>query len=173
LGITLLAAILLTAWPLERLFTRPFAWGTRPDKLTWSKQGDTLAFVWNAEGGRFLDLYAYDAAAGKLRRVTNLESLSDPLTHSPAEKDDRQKLYVAPPEGISEFDASRDGARVAFAFRGDLWLADTAASAPPLRLTRSRAAESAPQFSPYGAKLAFISTASSTPMTFEPASSGR
>ena len=155
LGLTLLAAILLTTWPLERLFTRPFAWGTRPDRLTWSKQGHTLAFLWNAEGRRFLDLYAYDPSAGKLRRLTDLESLNDSLTHGAAEKDDRQKLYLAPPDGIGEFDVSRDGARVAFTFRGDLWLADTAASSPPLRLTRTRAAESAPQFSPDGAKLAF------------------
>lgn len=130
-------------------------WGTQPEKMTWAKKGPTLAFLWNAEGGRFLDLYAYDAAAGKLRRLTDLESLRDTLTRTAAEKDDRQKAYVPPHEGIAEFDISRDGCRVAFSFRGDLWLVDTAASAPPLRLTRTRAAESAPQFSPGGSKLAF------------------
>jgi hypothetical protein len=41
-------------WPLERLFSRPFAWGTPPAKAAWSKQGHVLLFLWKAEGRRFI-----------------------------------------------------------------------------------------------------------------------
>ena len=53
-------------WPLERLFSRPYAWGTPPARVAWSKQGHTLLFLWNAEGGRFMDLYAYHPAEQRL-----------------------------------------------------------------------------------------------------------
>ncbi len=61
-------------WPLQRLFSRPFAWGTVPARVTWSKQGHTLVFLWNAEGGRFMDLYAYHPVERRLTRLTNLEA---------------------------------------------------------------------------------------------------
>src|SRR5580704_19275200 len=98
-------------WPLERLFSRPFAWGTAPAKAAWSKQGRVLLFLWNAEGRRFMDLYAYHADSGCLARLTNLEPIDDPINHSAAEKDDRQKQFLEPREGIAEFDISHDGTR--------------------------------------------------------------
>jgi dipeptidyl aminopeptidase/acylaminoacyl peptidase len=143
-------------WPLERLFTRPFAWGTTPERVKWSKHGHTLAFLWNAEGRAFRDLYSYDPETRALRRLTRLESESDPLTRSAAEKDVRRKNYLLPDEGLTDFDLASDGSRAAFAYRGDLYLVRTEGSAPPFRLTRTKAAESAPQLSPDGTKIAFI-----------------
>src|SRR5437764_5179867 len=98
----LLACFISTAfaaapWPLERLFTRPFAWGTTPERVKWSKRGHTLAFLWNAEGRAFRDLYSYDPESRTLRRLTRAESDNDPLTRGPAEKDDRRKNYLPPP----------------------------------------------------------------------------
>ena len=158
---TLFAILLLAAgaraenWPLDRLFHRPFVWGTRPENVKWSKRGRVLAFLWNSGGGRFLDLYAWHAERHKLVRVTDLESLADPLNSSAAEKDDRQKQYLAPAEGLAEYDLASDGARAVFSYRGDLWIARTDGSAPPFRLTRTKAAETAPQFSPDGARIAY------------------
>ena len=65
LACLLMPAALLAAesWSLEKLYTRPFVWGTSPTEITWSKQGHTLLFLWNAEGNRFRDLYAYHPAA--------------------------------------------------------------------------------------------------------------
>jgi dipeptidyl aminopeptidase/acylaminoacyl peptidase len=143
-------------WPLERLFTRPYTWGTRPEKITWSRKGHTLVLLWNAEGNRFLDLYGYDPAGLKLSRLTDMAGREDPLTRSAAEKDDRQKAFVAPAEGIADFDLSRDGGRAAFSYRGDLYVAGTDGAAPPLQLTRTKAAETAPRFSPDGKRLAFL-----------------
>jgi len=141
-------------WPLERLFHRPFAWGTPAQKVAWSKQGHTLLFLWNPEGGRFLDLYAYHPDRQHLARLTNLEPVEDPLNRSAADKDERQKRYVEPPEGIGDYDISKDGSRAAFSYRGDLYLVSTSGLEPPFRLTRTKTAETNPAFSPDGSKLA-------------------
>jgi dipeptidyl aminopeptidase/acylaminoacyl peptidase len=140
---------------LERLFTRPFAWGTRADNIRWSKHGRVLAFVWNAEGRRFLDLYAWRAASRRLVRVTDLAGLNDPINRSAAEKDERQRQYLAPPDGLNDYDLSDDGARAVFSYRGDLWTAATDGSSAPFRLTRTHSAEAAPRFSPDGRRIAY------------------
>jgi dipeptidyl aminopeptidase/acylaminoacyl peptidase len=160
-GMRLLVALLLAAlaqaetWSLERLFTRPFAWGTRPEDMRWSRQGRILLFLWNAEGRRFLDLYAYRAASKKLVRLTDLEGLDDPLNRSAAEKDDRLKANLAPPDGLRAFDVCDDGSLAVFSHRGDLWTVRTDGSAKPFRLTRTRATETSPALSPDGRRIAF------------------
>ncbi|MBZ5604482.1 MAG: S9 family peptidase [Acidobacteriia bacterium] len=141
---------------LDQLFTRPYIWGTSPEQLKWSKRSHTLVFLWNASGRRFLDLYAYHADRGELVRLTDLESQKDDLTLTPDEKDSRQKQYPMPLPGIAPpFDVSQDGSRVAFAYRGDVWIASTK-SQTPLRLTRTKEVESSPHFSPDGSHLAYI-----------------
>jgi hypothetical protein len=71
-------------WPMERLFSRPFAWGTTPAKAAWSKHGHVLLFLWNADGRRFMDLYAYHPGEQRLARLTNLESIEDPINRPAA-----------------------------------------------------------------------------------------
>ena len=141
---------------LERLFTRPYAWGTRPSTLRWAKKAPVLIFLWNSEGKRFLDLYAWHADPKKLVRLTNLESNKDDLNLSEEQRDDRLRRYLAPPPGLADFDVSQDGRRVAFSHKGDLYLASTDGSSELLRLTRTKASESSPAFSPDGNALASI-----------------
>ena len=143
-------------WPLERLFTRPFSWGTPASDLVWSKDGHTLAFLWNADGRRFLDLYAYHPDSRKLVRLTDLEGVHDDINLTEAEKDERLKQYELPGAGLAGFDLSRDGSRAAFTYQGDLYIVPTDASAPPFRLTKTKLPESSPQFSPDGKKLAYL-----------------
>ena len=155
-----IAALLVSSldaepWALDRLFSRPYVWGTTPAKVTWSKQGHVLLFLWNAEGHRFMDLYAYHPEAQHLARLTNLEAIEDPINRSAAEKDERQKQYVEPAGGIGEVDISHDGVRAAFSYHGDLYLVNTSGAEPPFRLTRTKTAEANPAFSPDGNKLAF------------------
>ena len=64
---------------LEKLYTRPYAWGTSPSNATWAKSAPVLVFLWNAEGRRFQDLYAWHAQSKKLTRITNLEPVKDEL----------------------------------------------------------------------------------------------
>jgi dipeptidyl aminopeptidase/acylaminoacyl peptidase len=103
-----------------------------------------------------MDLYAYHPPARKLMRLTDLESFDDPLTRSAAEKDDRQRQFLAPPEGLTEYDVSRDGKRAVLSFRGDLWVVSTDGGKEPFRLTRTRSTEAAPRFSPDGSALAYL-----------------
>jgi dipeptidyl aminopeptidase/acylaminoacyl peptidase len=141
-------------WPIEKLFTRPYVWGTLPDPLEWSIKGHTLGFLWNDQGGRFLDLYAYHPDSKKLVRLTNLESFRDELLLSESEKDERKKSHLMPEVGLAGFSLSADGTQAAFSYKGDLFVVPTNASSPPFRLTRTKSLESQPKFSPDGRKLA-------------------
>ena len=143
-------------WPLEKLYARPYVWGVKPRELAWSKRGNALGFLWNAQGGRFLDLYVYHPAAGQLVRVTDLESWKDDLLETADEKDPRKSRYTAPSSGLSGFVLSADGKQAAFSYKGELFIGPTDGSEPPFRLTRTKAPETAPQFSPTGTKLAAI-----------------
>src|SRR5215213_1730446 len=108
---------------LEQLFTRPYAWGTSPSNVRWAKKAPVLLFLWNTEGRRFRDLYAYHALNKKLVRLTNLESEKDELNVSEEQRDDRLRRYLAPPPGLADFDISADGRHVTFSYKGDLYLA--------------------------------------------------
>ncbi len=155
-GVLALAASLgAQDWSIERLFSRPYLWGTAPERLRWSKEGHTLVFLWNAGGRRFLDLYAYHPDSRKLARLTDLEGATDELNRSEEEKDERLKRNLAPPAGLGSFHLSRDGSRAAFAWRGDLYVVATGGGQPPFRITRTKDSEGGPQLSPDGSKLAY------------------
>jgi dipeptidyl aminopeptidase/acylaminoacyl peptidase len=157
----LLALVPAVVWAdgstIEKLFSRPFVWGTSPSQLEWSEKGHTLVFLWNEQGNRFLDLYAYHPDTKRRARLTSLESFKDELLLTGEEKDDRQKLYLMPQAGLASFTLSDDGTQVAFPFRDDLFIVPTSGDKPPFRLTRTKNRETFPQFSPDGKKLAMIS----------------
>jgi dipeptidyl aminopeptidase/acylaminoacyl peptidase len=152
----LLAAALASSQQitLDRLFSRPLLWGTWPSQIAWAKNAHALGFLWNAKGGSFHDLYVYNADTKKLTRITDLEGLKDPINESEAERDEHRKDYLPPPPGLASFDLSRDGSKAVFSYRGDLFLAP-AAGGEITRLTKTKAAEVNPQFSPDGSKIAF------------------
>jgi hypothetical protein len=70
-------------WPLQRLYTRPFVWGTRPDKIAWAKNAPVAGFLWNEQGNRFMDLYAVDTRTGIASRLSHLETLKDDFWLTP------------------------------------------------------------------------------------------
>jgi dipeptidyl aminopeptidase/acylaminoacyl peptidase len=141
---------------LDQLFTRPYLWGTAPEQVKWSKHNSTVIFLWNASGRRFMDLYAYHPSRHQLVRLTDMESQKDDLTLTPDEADSRRKQYPMPLPGIAPpFDVSEDGSRVAFAYRGDIYIAPTTANRP-LRLTRTKDTESSPHFSPDAKRIAYL-----------------
>lgn len=143
-------------WTLDKLYTRPYVWGTSPEGLRWSRRNHVLGFLWNHEGHRFRDLYAYRPASRKLVRLTRLEGFKDDLLLRDDEKDPRRKQYLAPPAGLSTFSLSDDGALAAFSFRGELFTVPTDGSSEPFRLTRTRSPETSPMLSPDGKRLAAI-----------------
>jgi dipeptidyl aminopeptidase/acylaminoacyl peptidase len=141
---------------LEQLYRRPFIWGTPPTEIKWSKEGHALAFLWNGEGKRFKDLYAYNPDTQKLIRLTDLENVKDELNAGEAAKDERLRRYLLPQAGLESFELSRDGRKAAFSHKGDLFVVQTDGATPPLRLTRTKASESSPTFSSDGKTLASV-----------------
>ena len=141
-------------WTLERLYTRPFVWGTRSDQITWAKRAPVAGFLWNEHGNRFMDLYAVDARTGTSSRLTRLETLKDDFWTTAEQKDARRKNYVMPEPGLRGFALSPDGRQAAFVYKGDLFTVGTHGAPEPFRRTRTKAVESSPQFSPEGKKLA-------------------
>jgi len=141
-------------WSIDSLYTRPYLWGTWPSQIAWAKHAHILGFLWNAKGETFRDLYVYNADTGKLARLTDLKGLKDPINETDAEKDEHRKNYVVPPAGLTSFDLSEDGAKAVFSYRGDIFLAHTGGG-PILRITKTKAPEVNPQFSPDGTKIAF------------------
>ena len=153
----LLLGSVLAAAPLsiETLFTRPYVWGTPPAGLVWAKTAPRLVFLWNESGRRFMDIYAYDAAAKKRVRLTALEFAKDPFNPAGDESDERLKSHRMPDAGLGSFAVSDDGKRVAYSWKGDLYLVPADGAGAPFRLTQTKAAESSPRFSPDGTKLAY------------------
>ena len=156
LSIVLLATTVLPAQQLslDRLFARPFLWGTWPSQIAWAKDSHLLGFLWNAHGESFKDLYVYNAEGKKLLRLTDLQGLKDPINDTEAEHDIHRKDYLPPPPGLASFDLSHDGSKAVFSYRGDLFIVSTSGGAPQ-RLTKTKAAEVNPQFSPDATKIAF------------------
>ncbi|HTU44265.1 MAG TPA: S9 family peptidase [Bryobacteraceae bacterium] len=142
------------AWSLDRLFTRPYLWGTWPTQLAWAKHAHVLGFLWNAHGETFKDLYVYNADTSQLKRLTDLKGLKDPINDTEAERDPHRKEYLPPPAGLTSFNLSEDGTKAVFSYRRDLYLVPTGGGAI-LRLTKTKAAEVDPQFSPDGTRVAF------------------
>jgi dipeptidyl aminopeptidase/acylaminoacyl peptidase len=139
---------------IDRLFSRPYLWGTWPSQIVWAKKAHQLGFLWNAHGGAFRDLYLYDADARKLTRLTDLEGLKDPINDTPAEEDIHRKNYLPPRAGLSGFELSDDGSQGVFSYRGDLFVVSTSGG-PLRRLTKTKAPETSPQFSPDGTRIAY------------------
>jgi dipeptidyl aminopeptidase/acylaminoacyl peptidase len=142
-------------WSLDRLFSRPYVWGTWPSQLAWAKHAHVLGFLWNGEGGAFRDLYIYDADQKKLTRLTDLERSKDISNETEAERDVHRKDYAPPRNGIASFDVAEDGSKAVFSYRGDLYAGSTRAGSLT-RLTKTKAPELDPQFSPDGTKVAFL-----------------
>ncbi len=153
----LLSAVLLPAQELtlNHLFTRPFVWGTTPSQAVWAKRAHVLVFLWNEKGGAFRDVYAYNADAKKLTRLSNLENARDPLHVSDEERDEHEKNYLLPQTGVGAIDVSEDGKRVVFVQKGNLYLVNTDNENPLLRLTKTKDGEGQPRFSPDSKSLAF------------------
>lgn len=153
-AVLLPAATPNNALSLDRLFTRPYIWGTWPSRIEWAKHAHVLGFLWNAQGETFRDLYVYNADGKKLTRLTDLKGLKDPINDTEAELDPHRKEYLPPPPGLASFDLSGDGTKAVFSYRRDLYLVSTTGG-EILRLTKTKAAEVDPQFSPDGTKVAF------------------
>jgi len=141
---------------LERLYQYPRLEGTAPVGAKWSRDSRKLAFLWNDKGYSFRDLWVYDVATQKLTRLTELEQPRDLWTELEAEKDPKLKKYLPPETGLSGFEWAPDSTRLAFAFRGELYLvAADPTQGGVTRLTKTKEGEAEPKFSPDSTRLLF------------------
>ncbi|MCH6554601.1 MAG: DPP IV N-terminal domain-containing protein, partial [Acidobacteria bacterium] len=141
---------------LERLYQYPRLEGTPPTRAKWSPDSRKIAFLWNRAGMRFRDLWVYDAESGQLTRLTELDHEPDEWTTPPSHKDPKRKQYLPPEGGLRSFEWAPDSQKLAFAFRGELYVIQADGSQQE-RLTKSKQAETRPKFSPDSHKLAFTS----------------
>ncbi len=141
---------------LERLYQYPRLEGTPPTGAKWSPDSRKVAFLWNRAGMRFRDLWVYDAESGQLTRLTELDHEPDEWTTPPSRKDPKLKQYLPPEGGLRSFEWAPDSQKLAFAFRGELYVIQADGSQQE-RLTKSKQAETRPKFSPDSHKLAFTS----------------
>jgi len=149
---SLALAVQAQDFSLDRLFTRPYVWGTSPSQINWAKRAHILGFLWNAQGQAFRDLYIYNADTKVLKRLTDLESLKDPINDGDAETDIHRQDYLPPRAGLASYDLSED--KAVFSYRGDLFWAPTSGG-PLHRLTKTKAPETNPQFSPDASSVAY------------------
>ena len=140
---------------LDRLFSRPYVWGTSPSQVTWAKHAHILGFLWNAQGQAFRDLYIYNADSKVLKRLTDLANLKDPINDGEAERDIHRQDYLPPRVGLAGYELSEDGSKAVFSYRGDLSLVPISGGSLR-RLTKTKAPETNPQFSPDGNSLAYL-----------------
>lgn len=150
------AACAAEKFTVEALFTHPIIVGTAPSNPVWSPDGKRLAFLWNAEGNRFRDLYLADLS-GKVVRLTNLKD----LPRDEKEVDDRneaeKKEEIELDSGLSNPFWSRDGRQVYFSYRGDLFRIETRAKAKPERLFQTAESETNASMSRDGRWIAYTS----------------
>lgn len=142
---------------LERLYTYPRLEGTPPIRAKWSDDGRKLAFLWNDQGMRFRDLWLYHLESKKLTRLTDLDQPRDRWTKTEAHKDPKLKKYLPPESGLSSFEWAPDSKKLAFDFRGELYLIDLSADPAPLRLTKTKRGEDNPHFTPDSNSLVYTS----------------
>ena len=58
---------------LKRAFTKPSLRGAIPGSYAWSRDDTHLAYLWNADGWSFNEVWVMDVESGERWRVTNLE----------------------------------------------------------------------------------------------------
>jgi dipeptidyl-peptidase-4 len=142
---------------IERIYSHPFIYGTRPSAITWSPNSIKFAFLWNEKGERFRDIYLVNLVDSRLIRLTDMNKIRprerEDDKRTKEEKEEAWKLYP----GVSRIVFSPDGAEICFSYLGDLWVIEAEEGAKPRRLTDTKGYEDNPKYSPDGHWLAFTS----------------
>ncbi len=135
---------------LERLYSQPSLIGTAPRNLTWSPDGEQLAFLWNDEGSGFRDVWVVATATpDQPGRWTRLEQPQPEAKDDPYEAAVEAERVERDP-GVTDLLWHPDGDRLLFGRQGDLWSVREGGEPAPF-LENQRGAS----FSPQGNLLAF------------------
>jgi len=113
---------------IDRIFGDPDLAGPSPRALKIAPDGRHVAFLrGRADDQNQLDLWLYDVAGGKARRVVDSTSIGERRELSDAEKARRERERIAQLKGIVAYRWSPDGKRLLFTLDARLWLFDAAA----------------------------------------------
>jgi dipeptidyl-peptidase-4 len=124
----------------------PDASGRRPSQAAWSPDGKRLAYVWDEKGdGSEKFLWSLDLATGKREVVLRPADLRE------GQEKDKKDGKIE----IDEYSWSPKGDALLVLVGGDLYL-ESLADHGVRRLTRTKAAEEDPHFSPDGRRIAFV-----------------
>jgi dipeptidyl-peptidase-4 len=139
------------SFDLDTLYSTQSIIGTTPRAVAWSRDGDSIAFLWNDEGYTFRDVWVYSTKTGLKKRLTNQaigvaveqrhSGISEVIwLNSEKETEKEQiayimngKLYVQGLDGISQqieadkksirnLVLSPNGQQLAFVANGSLWV---------------------------------------------------
>jgi dipeptidyl-peptidase 4 len=142
----------------ERLFQRPYLWGTSPSKTRWAEDSNKrFAFLWNAEGGRFREIYIGTTRTGKHFRLTHMDQVEPSPYEGDKRTDEEKEKARKKSRGISDYVWRPDGKQIAFEYLGDIWLIEPKKGAKPKRLFKTRTGESKLDYSPDADILSFYS----------------
>jgi dipeptidyl aminopeptidase/acylaminoacyl peptidase len=150
---TCLAGEIFTA---EALYSHPMIVGTPPANPTWSPDGKKLAFLWNEDGNRFENLYLLDAS-GKIARLTDLKEMPRNENICDTRSDVERLDEITLDGGLSSLFWSRDGKKIYFTFRGDLFNISTKKGSQPTRIFQTAVGESNFSISDDGKWIAYTS----------------
>lgn len=140
---------------IEAFYTLPSLIGTEARSPAWSPDSRRVAFLWNDDGGKFLDLWMTDTRSATPTRLTRL-----PRREAPADPGaDTLALRAAE---AAELDRGAgapfwhpDGERILFSFRGQLWALRPGSE--PQRFAASAGSIQRPSFSADGRAMAWLS----------------
>jgi Tol biopolymer transport system component len=103
----------------EAMFSHPRITGIAPSEVAWSPDGTKLAFLWNADGDRFKDLYFADHS-GKIVRLTDLQTWPRDAREKDERSEQEKRDEIILDGGLSSAVWSRDASKIYFGLRGDL-----------------------------------------------------
>lgn len=134
---------------LEELYSLPRIIGTAPSEPVFSPDGDRLAFLWNAEGREFRDVWVTPVAEPDLRRLTSFARPSAPAASTPEAILERERAEQH--RGVSEALWFPDGESLLVTFEGAFYR--VAPGGDPVRIGNAGRGAA---FSPGGDRIAWI-----------------
>jgi dipeptidyl-peptidase-4 len=142
-------------YDLDRLTGEPRLFGVAPRALAWAPAGPTrLGFLWSDRGVEASDLWIWEPAADKPRKLVDHEAVTGSRIEDRALDERRETLRLFD-QGIGSFQWSPDGTRLLFETGGDLFIANPV-NGSLTRLTYTEAPAIDPQFSPDGRAVVFV-----------------